>query len=207
MSAIGQNDRDLLALVLSPSSLPELLERSGMPIDRFLDWFDSPPIRRILDRLQGFATFRTTLKASLAGPVAATALSTLLETADNPVERRRLASTLIRTGKPARRSRASAEPSPQAGEPPPPSSGTAAAPSVSRSSGHESERASPRRDGQARSRSQTGNVAPAAPNDLRECSAATSRLALGPASPLRSKRAPASTLMGRAGAAELPRAG
>jgi hypothetical protein len=183
MSAITQQDRGLLALILSPAPLAELLEKSGLPIDQLLDWFDSPPIRRLVERLQAFAALRTTLTAALAGPKAASALSTLLEATDNPVERRRLATTLIRTGKPARPRR---------------SKGTASG----------SERASsPSEDPLATEQQWAPSPAAALPapsNDSIPTRAPAP--AAAPPNPFR-KPTRVTTLMHRAGAAELPRAG
>lgn len=105
MTAITSHDRRLLALILDPIPFADLLERSGLAIDQLLDWADSPPIRRLLERLQRFADLRTGLTAAHAGPAAASTLAALLQSSDNPVEQRRLANTLLRAGRPTRPSR------------------------------------------------------------------------------------------------------
>jgi hypothetical protein len=126
--SLTPTERRILAALLDPSlSLLSIIERLGISIDDLLAAASSPAVRESLESLGQLTTLRA---RAISAQAALTALEDISRASDDPVERRRAATTLIRASVPPSRSvprdRSESPPSAAAPAPPPAADSTPA---------------------------------------------------------------------------------
>jgi hypothetical protein len=90
---------DLLLFFISVNlDIEALASRTDLPIVELLDWADSPPVRQKLETLARFRQERLAAAEAEGRIAAIAALTDLARTSEDPIERRRAASVLMRRG-------------------------------------------------------------------------------------------------------------
>ncbi len=102
-TSLSPADLLLLAAFLNPAlTLTDLADEAGLTFTELLAWASRPEIEAELDALRTLAAMRSELHASTLHSPALATLTSLLESADSPVESRRIATTVVRATAPRR---------------------------------------------------------------------------------------------------------